>query len=229
MKQFLIAGLLVGMAGLGANAQMTPNDPMQQSPSAQTPGTPPTFPTDRQDTTQQNRRDTDADTQQTDRDRQSHADRDRLPQSDRDDQDQQAAPADRDRNAYPQSDRDRDSHVPQADRDRDSQNPQDRNDQMQQRPGRDYDRDRNTGSVGTRIDDRDHGGGSEYQSRLQNALQQQPNLSGVRANYTDSAVELTGTVATGKDKHQARMLAENYANGRQVVDHIAVTGKGKNQ
>jgi type IV secretory pathway VirB10-like protein len=207
-KQLLIAGLLCGLAGVPASAQLTPspNDPHQQ-PGAATPGTPPTFPTDRQETSKdrQNRTDSDADSQQTDRDRQDQTDRDRQTQTDRDRQN---------------TDQDRD--MQQTDRDR--QNPQ--------RTDRDYDRDRNNGSTGTSASqenrdhdpDRDHR--SDYQSQFQNALQQQPNLSGVLVNYTDSSVELTGSVPTGKDKHQARMMAQNYANGRKVVDHINVTGRG---
>src|SRR3954469_2131848 len=97
-NHLLIAGLLFGLGSLPAAAQMSPSstDPHQQ-PGASTPGTPPTFPTDRQEDAkgQQNRKDSDADSQQTDKDRtdrdgkdQDRTDRDRLPQSDRDQQDQ---------------------------------------------------------------------------------------------------------------------------------------------
>ena len=221
MKKIVITtGLLFGLA-LTVNAQMTPtpNDPNQQ-PGVQTPGTPPTFPTDRQDTAtdKQQRTESDADTQQTgqDRDRRDtdRTDRDRLPQSD-------------------SADQDRDEQYPQS-TDRDQQN--------QQGSGRDYDRDRQNGSVGSnagqqdqdreRKDDLDRGMNpdrdhrSDYQSQLQNAMQQNPNLAGVQVAYTDSTVELTGTVPTGKEKHEARMMAQDYANGRKVVDHIRITGKG---
>ncbi len=248
-KIVITAGLLFGLA-FTANAQMTPNpnDPNQQQTGVQTPGTPPTFPTDRQDTAKdrQDRNQSDADTQQTGKDTDHHrdrTDRDRLPQSDRTDQDQ----TDRNRNDRDRqsSDRDRD----QQSSDRDQQYPQntDRDQQNQQRSGRDYDRDRQNGSIGSNAGqqdqdrdrqdrerndnldrgmnpDRDHR--SDYQSQLQNALQQNPNLSGVQVAYTDSTVELSGSVPTGKDKHQARMMAQDYANGRKVVDHISVTGRG---
>lgn len=206
-KLLLIAGLTYGLAGLTASAQMAPSptDPHQQ-PGVTTPGTPPTFPTDRQETDKdrQNRTDTDADRQQTDKDRQDQTDRDRLPQSDSDQQNT-------------------DRNEPAQRTDRDDQNTQPKTD-------RDYDRDRNNSSVGSnagqeRDHDKDRDHPSDYQSQLQNALQQQPNLAGVQANFTDTTVELTGTVPTAKEKHEARMLAENYANGRKVVDHITVAEK----
>ena len=186
-RQIIIAGLLLGL-GLPAGAQMA-STPNGQQPGASTPGTPPTFPTDRQETgkDRQNKNDSDADSQQTsrdskdpDRDRQSQSDRDRLPQSDRDQQDQ--------------TNRDRQN----TDRDRAMQNDRDNTDR-----------------------DRDHH--SDYQSQLQNAFQQQRDLANVQANFTDSSVELTGSVPREKDKHQARMMAQNYANGRKVIDHITVS------
>jgi hypothetical protein len=218
-KLLIIAGLVCGLAGLTANAQMAPSptDPHQQ-PGASTPGTPPTFPTDRQESPSENRKDNDADSQQTDKDRQDQTDRD--PQTSTDPN-------------QTGSERQRTDPNDQTQRtDRDDQN-------TQQRTDRDYDRDRNTGSTSGNVGsnagqqddrDRDHDGDtdhrSDYQSQLQNALQQQPDLAGVQATFTDSTLELTGTVPTGKEKHQARMLAQNYANGRKIVDHITVTGKG---
>ncbi len=161
-KHLLIASLLCGLAALPASAQVTPSP--NQEPAASTPGTPPTFPTDRQETSkdQRNRTDTDADTQQTDRDR--------LPQSDQDQGGEESQNTDQDRSRAS-------SHH------------------------------------------------SEYQSQLENALQKQPALSGVHVNFTDTVVELTGSVPTSNDKHQARMMAQDYANGRKVVDHITVSGK----
>jgi hypothetical protein len=223
MKKILLTtGLLFGLA-FTANAQMTPtpNNPNQQQPGVQTPGTPPTFPTDRQDTAkdqqQSNQSDADSKTSGKDADK---TDRDRMPQSDRTDQDRP-------------SDQDRDEQYPQS-TDRDQQN-------QQVQSGRDYDRDRQSGSVGSNAGqqdrerkddldtgmnpDRDHR--SDYQSQLQKALQQNPNLAGVQVAYTDSTLELTGSVPTGKEKHEARMIAHDYANGRKVVDHITVTGKGQ--
>lgn len=222
-KVFLIVGLSFGLFCLTAGAQMTPspNDSNQQQPSASTPGTPPTFPTDRQDTDaqQQNRNEKDRTSKDPDADK---------PQPDKDPGSVQKQD--------PNSDRD-------ISRPQDDQTPQATPNDQPPKSDRDYDRDRNTGSIGSNAGeqkppdhdgdqgdqaqkaDRDHR--SDYQSQLQNALQQNPNLSGLQASYTDTTVELTGTVPTGKERHQARMIAQEYANGRRVVDHIAVTGKGR--
>jgi osmotically-inducible protein OsmY len=64
-------------------------------------------------------------------------------------------------------------------------------------------------------------GGSDLQSKIQAALQQQ-NLSGVSVNATDSAVELTGTVNSAKEHKQALRIAKENAKGKNVVDHIQV-------
>ena len=45
-------------------------------------------------------------------------------------------------------------------------------------------------------------------------------------NVTDSAIELSGTVSTGKEKQTAERIAQSYAGNRKVVDRITVTGKG---
>lgn len=67
------------------------------------------------------------------------------------------------------------------------------------------------------------------QGQIQQALQNETTLSNdkVTTNVTDTEIELTGTVATGKDKQTAKRIAQSYAGNRKVVDHIKVTGKGK--
>jgi hypothetical protein len=67
------------------------------------------------------------------------------------------------------------------------------------------------------------------QGQIQQALQNETTLSNdkVTANVTDTEIELTGTVATGKDKQTAKRIAQSYAGNRKVVDHVKVTGKGK--
>jgi hypothetical protein len=228
MKKFLlITGLLCGLSGLASIAQTAPtqNDPNHQQPSASTPGTPPTFPTDRRDTdAQQNRTDQDRTSKDPDADR---------PQVDQDPNSVNREDPSRDRDInHPAS---RGDQTPPA-------NPNDQTTPPPPRSDRDYDRDRNNGSIGSNAGEQkppDHDGDqddlvqkadrdyrSEYQSQLQHALAQQPNLSGVQVNYTDTTVELTGTVPTGKEKHQARMMAQNYSNGRRVLDHITVSGQG---
>ncbi len=68
---------------------------------------------------------------------------------------------------------------------------------------------------------------SDYESQLRNALQAKPSLAGVQATFTDTAVELSGTVPTAKDRMQARAIAQSYANGRKITDHIAIESKNR--
>lgn len=68
--------------------------------------------------------------------------------------------------------------------------------------------------------------GSDAQSQIQAALQQQ-GLSSVQTNVSADSIELTGTVETGKQKKEAKKIAESYAGGLKVVDHLKVTGKGE--
>src|SRR5439155_18635733 len=62
------------------------------------------------------------------------------------------------------------------------------------------------------------------QGQIQQALQNETTLSNdkVTANVTDTEIELTGTVATGKDKQTAKRTAQSYAGNRKVVEHIKV-------
>jgi osmotically-inducible protein OsmY len=60
------------------------------------------------------------------------------------------------------------------------------------------------------------------QSQIQAALQQQPSLSGVSVTESASEIELTGNVAKSSDKKDAKKIAEQYANGKKVVEHITV-------
>jgi len=64
--------------------------------------------------------------------------------------------------------------------------------------------------------------GQGAQSQIQAAIQQQPALSGVTVSETDKEIELTGTVAKSSDKKDAKKVAEQYAGGKKVVDHITV-------
>ena len=74
----------------------------------------------------------------------------------------------------------------------------------------------------------DANAGSDVQSKIQSALQQQ-NLSGVTVNATDSNVELSGNVNSAKEHKQALRIAKMNANGKQVVDHITVGKSGSSQ
>ena len=64
------------------------------------------------------------------------------------------------------------------------------------------------------------------QSTIQQKFKSEPLLSSssVNVNVTDSAIELSGTVSTGKEKQTAERIAQSYAGNRKVVDRITVTG-----
>ena len=44
---------------------------------------------------------------------------------------------------------------------------------------------------------------------------------------TDDSIDLTGTVATGKEKQTAKRIVQSYAGNRKVKDHLTVSGKGQ--
>jgi hypothetical protein len=223
MNKVLVAGLLFALTGFTASAQVTPN------PDSQKPATLPAYPDDRQQTSSriQDQQNVDADTPQKDRAPRLQQQTEQKDQYAQPDQEDQYPPKSR----YNQNNRY--NQHPQADEDQPyPQSPQYNPDRRTQpRSDRDYDRDRNNNSISSNLAKEDQGRyrdhRSEYQSQLEHALQQQPNLSGVQATYTNSTVELTGTVPTGKDKHQARMIAQDFANGRKIVDHIRVIGRGQ--
>lgn len=69
---------------------------------------------------------------------------------------------------------------------------------------------------------------TQMQQQIQQALQQEPSLSSdsIQVNVTSDKVELTGTVANGKDRKTAKRIAQSFAGNKQVVDHLTVQGKG---
>ncbi|HLJ86578.1 MAG TPA: BON domain-containing protein [Candidatus Angelobacter sp.] len=68
------------------------------------------------------------------------------------------------------------------------------------------------------------GSTSDVQTQIQSAFKNDPTLSNNSINVavTDDAVELTGTVASAKDKQTAHRIAQSYAGSRKVKDHITV-------
>jgi osmotically-inducible protein OsmY len=72
------------------------------------------------------------------------------------------------------------------------------------------------------------GDSASLQTTIQDKFKSEPLLSSsnVNVNVTDSAIELSGTVATGKEKQTAERIAQSYAGNRKVVDRITVTGRG---
>jgi osmotically-inducible protein OsmY len=73
------------------------------------------------------------------------------------------------------------------------------------------------------------GSDDQLQQQIQTALKNEPTLSNdtINVNISADQVELTGDVATGKEKHTAKRIAQSYAGNRKVVDHITVGGKGQ--
>ncbi len=64
--------------------------------------------------------------------------------------------------------------------------------------------------------------------QLESAYQAEPTLTGsnIQVNVTDTSVELTGSVPTGKEKITAKRIAQSYAGNRKVIDHMTVAGRG---
>ncbi len=67
--------------------------------------------------------------------------------------------------------------------------------------------------------------------QLESAFQAEPTLTGsnIQVNVTDTSVELTGTVPTGKEKVTAKRIAQSYSANRKVIDHMTVSGRGNAQ
>lgn len=70
--------------------------------------------------------------------------------------------------------------------------------------------------------------GGDIQMQIQNALQKEPTLSNdnINVSVSDDAIELNGTVASGKEKQTAKRIAQSYAGNRKVKDHLTLSGQG---
>ncbi len=70
--------------------------------------------------------------------------------------------------------------------------------------------------------------GGDIQMQVQNALQKEPTLSNdnITVSVTDDAIELNGTVASGKEKQTAKRIAQSYAGNRKVKEHLTLAGQG---
>lgn len=64
------------------------------------------------------------------------------------------------------------------------------------------------------------------QSNIQQALRNESSLNGsqVSAQVTDNAIELSGNVASLKDKQAAERIAASFDGNRQLHDNLAVNG-----
>jgi len=66
------------------------------------------------------------------------------------------------------------------------------------------------------------------QNQIQSAIKTEPTLTNdaIVVTVTDSAIDLSGTAASKKERQTARRIAQSYANNRKVTDHITVSGTG---
>ena len=65
---------------------------------------------------------------------------------------------------------------------------------------------------------------TELESQIQNALGKDPTLirDSVRVAVSEEAVELTGNVATSRERLTATRIAQSYAGSKRVVSRITV-------
>ena len=62
----------------------------------------------------------------------------------------------------------------------------------------------------------------ELQSEIQRALSKDPALSGVVVSASADGIDLTGSAGNSRERLAAWRLAESYARGKQVQNHIVV-------
>ncbi|HLW53872.1 MAG TPA: BON domain-containing protein [Candidatus Angelobacter sp.] len=67
----------------------------------------------------------------------------------------------------------------------------------------------------------------ELQNQVQDALSRVPELSSdsLHVAALPGGLELTGTVVTGRERQAAVRIAQSFARGGKVVDHIVVSGR----
>jgi osmotically-inducible protein OsmY len=64
----------------------------------------------------------------------------------------------------------------------------------------------------------------ELQSQIQNALTKEPTLAGenVRVSVAEENIEVSGNVATAREKLTATRIVQSYAGNKKVVSHLTV-------
>ncbi len=67
------------------------------------------------------------------------------------------------------------------------------------------------------------------QQQIQTAIQSEPTLAGdhVTVNVAPDAIDVAGTVNTGKERQSALRIAQSYAGNRRVNDKLTVKGMGQ--
>ncbi len=80
-----------------------------------------------------------------------------------------------------------------------------------------------TGTTGTGADM-----SNDLQKQIQTALKHEPTLANDNLNavVAGDTIDLSGTVASGKERQTALRIAQSFAGNRRVVDHLTVAGQG---
>jgi osmotically-inducible protein OsmY len=67
---------------------------------------------------------------------------------------------------------------------------------------------------------------SALQTQIQDAFDKDPTFSqgGLKVTVVGDGIELTGDVASGRDRQNAARIAQSYARGKKVVNHVVVRG-----
>jgi len=67
----------------------------------------------------------------------------------------------------------------------------------------------------------------DLQTQIQNALSKEPTLAGdsPHVTVTPDAINLAGSVSTGKAKVTATRIVQSYAGNKKVVNHLQINGR----
>lgn len=67
---------------------------------------------------------------------------------------------------------------------------------------------------------------SALQTQIQDAFDKDPIFSrgGLKATVLEDGIELSGDVASGRDRQNAARIAQSYARGKKVLNHVVVKG-----
>jgi hypothetical protein len=67
---------------------------------------------------------------------------------------------------------------------------------------------------------------SALQTQIQDAFDKDPIFSrgGLKVTVLEDGIELSGDVASGRDRQNAARIAQSYARGKKVVNHVVVKG-----
>lgn len=70
------------------------------------------------------------------------------------------------------------------------------------------------------------GDDTALQMQIQDALSREPTLNNgsVKVTAVAEGIELSGSVASGRERLNAARIAQSYAHGKKVLNHIVVSG-----